>query len=120
MSIIAPGTYFDFDLVRGNSSWASNKVNLAQLVSGLEEYYKAEHGKEFVLDFIDLDRIAQDKDLAHVELLLEFVVGVSERQLAYLILMGGCSWHNTNSPITHVLLSLVGGSSMRRQERIYW
>jgi protein HOOK3 len=77
MAQIAPSSYFDFDIVRGSSSWASHKINLSYLVRGLEEYYKTVHDKEFVLDFIDLDKIAQDKDLNVLAVLMEFVVGAA-------------------------------------------
>jgi len=77
MAQIAPSSYFDFNLVRGSNSWASHKINLSYLVRGLEEYYKAVHDKEFVLDFIDLDRIAQDNDLNELAVLMEFVVGAA-------------------------------------------
>jgi len=75
MKQISPD-YFDYDVNHG-SSWAGHKMNNALLVKGLEDYYRSVHGKEFILDFVDLDRLSQERDLAELSVLCEFVVGAA-------------------------------------------
>ena len=76
MKAIAPG-FFEYEVTHG-SSWSIHKVNLAHLVSGLDEYFRVEHKKGFNLqDVVDVDSIARDKDEAQLKELLQFIVGAA-------------------------------------------
>ena len=76
MAQIAPGQ-FEYELTAG-SSWAGHKMNLSYLVRGLEDYYRDFHSKEFELDFlVDLDLLSQDRDMAALAVLMEFIVGAA-------------------------------------------
>lgn len=55
MAQIAP-EYFNYEFGKGIST-------LSCLKSGIEKYYRFEHSKNFNLDFIDLERLNQSRDL---------------------------------------------------------
>jgi hypothetical protein len=76
MKQISP-TFFDIDLSQG-TSWAGHKMNNAHLIRGLEEYYRSEHDKDFVLmDILNLDRLSQEHNLEDLFVLSEFIVGAA-------------------------------------------
>ena len=70
--------HFDYALTRGTSSWAGHKVNLSYLSRGLEDYYREDHAKFFaILDCVNVDRLAQEKDLGELKHLMEWIVGAA-------------------------------------------
>lgn len=67
--------YFQIPVIH-DSNLASHKSNITLVISSIENYFHMQMGKDFNLDFIDVDGIT-GQDLEELAKIMEFVVGAA-------------------------------------------